>query len=345
MFVLKWVARVLLFFMGWHLPSEELVKSLSEVDTDQVLLGQHTSYWDVVFTLLYCWAFDVQSRFKYLMAESIKTKFWYLIPLFHATGCVFVPSVNGKNQGGTQAVIDAINADPTKRKIILIAPNGSTKGSTHSRWRSGWYYIAKGIDAKVGTLGLNYHPLYRTITYNVARPLESSYEETVLPLRAEMAEIYPKFPKESSVHPLIPHPDHPTPAIDLVLLSSLVGLTLLPMWLTTEYDLFFVAFVSGICSAKYHFDYEQNNFWKVLDVRVAVFTLLYFQYKIITKFWGNSAVQCLNVINLFLAIYFFTKGCFREDCVYRSKKYINYHTLFHFMGLLNMIVYEYGSYL
>ena len=76
MFVLKWVARVLLFFMGWHLPSEELVKSLSEVDTNQVLLGQHTSYWDFVFTLLYCWAFDVQSRFKYLMAESIKTKFW-----------------------------------------------------------------------------------------------------------------------------------------------------------------------------------------------------------------------------------------------------------------------------
>jgi hypothetical protein len=263
--------------------------------------------------------------------------------LFRATGCIFVPSIHGKTQGGTQGVIDAINADPTKRKIILIAPNGSTKGSIHSHWRSGWYYIAKGIDAKVGTLGLNYHPLFRNITYNVARPLKASYEETVLPLRAEIAEIYPKFPKESSVHPLIAHPVHPTPAIDLVLLSSLVGLTLLPMWLTSEYDLFFIALVSGICSAKYHFDYEQNNFWKVLDVRVAIFTFFYFQYKIITKFWRNGAVQSLNVINLFIALYLFAKGCFREDCVYRSKTYINHHTLFHFMGFLNILVYEYSS--
>ena len=341
-FILANVSKVLLICMGWKSPSKQTVEYIEEVDTNQVLLTQHTSKWDFVFSLLYSWSLGLGSRFKYIMTESMRTKFWYLQPLFYATGCIFVPRIEGRNQGSTQGIIDAINADPTKRKIILISPNGSTKGSLNQQWRSGWFYIAKGINAQVGTLGVNYHPLVRSMEYNAPRPLLNSLEESEATFKAEISAIYPKFPKESSVLPLTsPLQDQEDqPAIDLVLLSSLVGFTLLPMWLSTETDMFFISLLSGICSARYHFEYEQNKLWTVIDARVALFTILYFQVKLISKFWGHPVILALNALNLWAVSWLYKKGCGRERCLYRAKTYTWTHSLFHCMGLINMLIYE-----
>ena len=225
MFVLKYISRLLLSLMGWNRAPAETIRKIATMDTNQVLLLQHTSYWDFALGVLYFFANDLDARAKYIVVETLNTKYWYLRPMFHYTGCIFVPRVEGaRNRGSTSQIIKAINADPTKRKIILISPNGSTKGATDTEWRTGWFYIAKGINAKVGTIGLNYHPAVRSIDYNEARVMKGSYAEEVGALRAEVASIYPKFPKESSVLPLTtPWQDriYPTPLINFRLLPNL----------------------------------------------------------------------------------------------------------------------------
>ena len=360
--IFEWIGCSILFLMGWHHPPDHVFGSIRSRKRNQILLLQHTSYWDFPIAVFYIMAQGLTSRVKYIVNNEIKEKYWFILPLFKLTGCIFVPPVETKNQGTTQGVIDAINADPTENKIIFLGPNGSVKGSTQPDWRTGWYYIAKGIQADVGTSGLNYHPLVRSAQVGEKwySPSDTPLEDLVTLLKLDVSKIYPKFPQESSVPVTYKYPSNiflpvaplekeneplvQTPSIDLVFLLPLImnAIVLWGLWDSNK-DMFLLVFLVGICSAKYHFNYEQDKVWSFLDTTLLCFTSLYFQFKLYNvtfRSWSELAVLfVMNIVNNLSIMYYYLHGFPERSSLYRSSNYIKICMGAHTMWLLNILLY------
>ena len=350
----QWFACGILFLMGWHQPREHVFKNLRETEKTQILLLQHTSYWDFALGVFYMMAQGLSSRVKYIMMDEIKVKLWYVAPIFTLTGCIFVPPIEVKNQGTTPKIIEAILADPTEGKIIMLAPNGSTHGSTQPIWRKGWYYIAKGINADIRTVGANYHPLVRCA--QIGELLHSSEEEfeVMLPsLRLGVSSVYPKFPHETSVPLTYKYPSHTflsapkdeteneprplTPGIDLLLLLPiLMNLAILWTSLTLQtLDVFLLVIITAVGSAKYHFSYEQDNVGAWVDLPIAAAGLIWC-YQSITFTSSNLATSIMYVGS---SAYFYIYGFPKRTTLYRPSNYPLQFLLWYSIWFINLWLY------
>ena len=146
----KYPARILLYIVGWK-PLPEYMKYVLRKHDKLVMIYPHTSYWDTVWMLVYRLAYpEVLSDLVFLIRPDLLH-----IPLLgnflKSMGGVGASSINTKNGGKTQDIVNSLN--DKKRFHLAISPKGTIKKRD---WRSGYYYIAKGTDALVTTVGYDY---------------------------------------------------------------------------------------------------------------------------------------------------------------------------------------------
>lgn len=368
----SWTCRCILFCTGWHLPSDKMLNDILQHETPVVYLIQNTSYWDFVLAVLYIGATKSTYRFRIILSSTVAHKFWFLSPLFFLYNCILSPSIREKNRGSSQVMIENLRQDKCKNPIVLIAPNGSTKGSIHSAWRTGWYYIAKGIGAKIGTIGINYHPLVRSIQAGTAPtmlvdPQTMTIENAEHFLRGGIAKIYPKFATESTVKLRVPRitcefhditfdsqassqpnislsyanvPEHATAAIDMVMFTSVLFiLPVIACVLANQYDLFYFGFVSMYYSVLYHYSYEQDHKYKRFDAVSSVLTICLFVWRVLTLEHELLKWSTLSLLACTLHLYRCVTG--REKMLYRSFNYTWFHSAFHVMASLTVMYFCY----
>ena len=71
----------------------------------------------------------------------------------------------------------------------MIAPSGTV--NLQDEWKSGWWYLAKALDAEIGVIGVDYYPTIRRTTLKGVKNV-SEFEDKAAAenwLRAEMEKI------------------------------------------------------------------------------------------------------------------------------------------------------------
>jgi hypothetical protein len=338
--LLQIFSRLILWICGWR--SAEL-DSLKNLKTDVVLAIQHTSYWDYVIGVLYAWAYGLGSRCRFIMAGKVAQRFRFASCIFKYTGCIYVPDCDKRSQGALQHIVERLKSDPQPAKIIFIAPNGSTKGG---EWRSGWYYIAKLMNAKVGVVGVHFHPLRRTIKLSdcFIDPKVVSHGEADRLAKVWMSSVFPKFPQFSTV-PVeektvrrLPITNTHTLAVDPVTASAaLLFIPVVICWIYGLEDLAVGGGLTAFCSVMYHRSHEQSNFWSIADSASAKSTLTWFWIRAVLN---HCLSDLVGFVALFLGVvFFYLLGTGRHKHPLRTKRYVFCHTIWHLVMVVFIVSY------
>ena len=356
---LSWFSAALLRMIGWKSRMHYATRQLLETaDGDLVLLFQHTSYCDLLFGLLFAWSEGIGHRLYFITGSHVRSTYWWLTPILRAVGCVYVPQLHESAQGTVSKLVEIFRDDPTPRKIILVAPTGSTKNTYDRPWRSGWYWLARELGAKVGVIGVNFHPLIRTIhlgqehivQQSFLDPERLSFDQMCLRCKVLMGNIFPRWPHESPVPLKTPYklfgheckyhttPNHVITFVDMVVVTSyLFIIPILRLMQVRCLDLVVVGIPSMIASVKYHQSYEQDHYWHTMDVKLAIASVMYFAIRILCTvqptvyfLWFSSLMACIQV---------YYAGTPRGASIYRSKWYELYHSLFHVLLSLYILAY------
>ena len=190
MFLLQWAARSILYFTGWRLVSkEEKERVFSKAKV--VYIYPHTSTWHFIIGVLYMFAQPDLSRNGYFVMKPQPFDKWYGGILRKGR---FIPATKRQDAGEGFVTTTANLLSTFDKAHLFISPEGTRVAN---KWRSGFYYIAKGMNAKIGIVGLDYE-LQELSFKNTFDPQDySSYEELKEVLMKEMENIVPLYPSSS----------------------------------------------------------------------------------------------------------------------------------------------------
>lgn len=180
------IAWVILTSIGWSIPDECYYKNMFNEDR-LVIVFSHTSYWDTVLFLLYTWLYPIYT--DYIVSLINPTTFEKYGSILSKMGFIPATRLEDKGKGCVKNVIDKLKDKP--KSHLMISPKGTLK---KSEWRSGYYWIAKGLNAKVVVVGLDYQkkaPLFGAIhqTGNDLSKLEAK-------LKRDIGSITPLYPEQ-----------------------------------------------------------------------------------------------------------------------------------------------------
>lgn len=147
---IKPISRKILEKSGWEPPSKELIEMMEKYKK-LVIVYPHTSHLDGVMMLLYKKAYPEFGQYlKFLIRPDI-TEFPLVGRFLIQNGAVPSTLLVIKNGGRTKEIIQYLNT--IQHFHFLISPKGTVRKSP---WKTGYYYIAKGTDAHVVPIGLDY---------------------------------------------------------------------------------------------------------------------------------------------------------------------------------------------
>lgn len=182
------ICRVTLLALGWKTyPPGHLDYYFP--DRRVVVLFSHSSYWDFVIFLLYRLAHPELSDVYAVMKPQ---PFRYFGRILRWIG--FVPASPLEKRGGgfVHSTIETFATVP--RFSLLISPKGTIASAP---WRTGYYYLAKGLDAQIQVAGLDYHR--RGIA--ILPPRDPGRLPEIEPLlKKDMEVIHPLYPSQE-LHP------------------------------------------------------------------------------------------------------------------------------------------------
>lgn len=189
-YTLKWFARCILFIMGWRLVTEEEKERLHSKDK-VVYIYPHTSIWDFVIGVLYMFAQPNLLENGYFVMKPQPFDKWYGKILRKGR---FIPATK-REESGEGFVTKTAKYLSTKDKVYLfISPEGTRVAND---WKTGFYYLAREMKAKIGIAGLDYE-LQEPVVKNTYDPeYYNSYDELKEVLMEEMKSIVPLYPSSS----------------------------------------------------------------------------------------------------------------------------------------------------
>jgi len=189
LFPLKFIARFILFSMGWQLLHNSILNRITEYDKS-VLVFSHTSYSDFYILMLYLLAYPYNlSHIKTLVKPQ---PFAYAGKLLRAFGAIPATRVDDKNGGAVSRIVTELKQ--FDKFAFLISPKGSI---IKREWRSGYYYIAKNLQANLIAVGLDYEK--KCVIFSPDISYTKSEENIRNFLREQLKEIVPLFPDEEVV--------------------------------------------------------------------------------------------------------------------------------------------------
>ncbi|RLD41589.1 MAG: glycerol acyltransferase [Bacteroidetes bacterium] len=177
------LSKIILKTFGWNLVGE-----FPDIKKSVVVMAPHTSYWDFVIGKLYLNAMGISNN-------TLMKKEMFIFPLnilMRALGAIPVDRRNKKNNM-VQQVASIIE---TREKCnIFIAAEGTRK--RNSRWKKGFYHIAKKANVPIVTSFVDYNKKEVGIKRIISDT--SNIKSTMTEINNIYKDIQPKFPPNFSV--------------------------------------------------------------------------------------------------------------------------------------------------
>jgi len=189
-YLLKWMARFILFIAGWRLFSQEEKRKLHSEDK-AVYIYPHTSIWDFVVGVLYMFAQPDILKDGYFVMKPQPFEKWYGFILRKGR---FIPATR-REESGEGFVTKTVKYLSIKDKAYLfISPEGTRVAND---WKTGFFYLAQEMNVKIGIVGLDYE-LQEPVVKNLHDYDDyESYDELKKVLMADMESIVPLYPSSS----------------------------------------------------------------------------------------------------------------------------------------------------
>lgn len=178
----RWIFKQILKVMGWEpMPKEDVEKMKNTNRT--VCVFSHTSYWD--FWIMIFYILSDPNLFGYLNVLVKPQPFKYAGSILRKIGCIPATKVDDKKGGAVERIVKEFDDKPFG-SLFLISPKGSI---LRREWRSGYYHIARALNAELMVVGLDYE---KKNVY-VSDKISSEQEEPIVRefLFKELANIVP----------------------------------------------------------------------------------------------------------------------------------------------------------
>lgn len=316
-FILELLARFIIFCLGWNRMNQEEVARLKLRSRNRILLIKHSTYLDYVFSVLYNWAERTENDIYTIVSKFVLEKWGYLESFFIFTNCILIKKKE-ESSGNTVSQLKQIFND--KKVNIMIAPTGTT--NLEDKWKSGWWYLAKEIDAEVGVISVDYDPKVRRTVLKDLRGVEEfkTKEEAENWLQDQMKSVTSKKEIDDIV---------PFSVIDLVHISNIIALIFCFLVIRLDLVMGFLGLINIYYSFRYHMSYERSIYFHDCDVGISKVSLIYFSWLI--YYYNNWIEMIVLDIILYVILWVWKLGSGREKTMYRTKSYEIYHSLFHIL--------------
>jgi 1-acyl-sn-glycerol-3-phosphate acyltransferase len=201
---LSWLSQAILYSMGWSLLDSAILNRVMKYRR-VVLVFSHTSYADFYLMILYLLAYP--RELKYMRTLVKPQPFEYMGWLLRKLGAIPATKYDEKNGGATPRIVSELKSND--ECIFLISPKGTI---VRREWHSGYYYIAKELDARLMAAGLDYEEKRVVISGDIStdedEPVVKEY------LYKELGEIVPLFP-EDEIMPIRNHSEQKRGVLNL----------------------------------------------------------------------------------------------------------------------------------
>lgn len=142
----KIISTCALYLLGWK--SFDLQHKY-EQHPYIVCVFSHSSYYDFFIMLLYKYKYyDQLHNLKVVIRPDFFNYFGFIL---RRLGGIPATNIANKNGGKTEHIVNTIQQEPTAR--LLICPKGTI---IRGEWRTGYYHIAKALNAPLCVVGLDY---------------------------------------------------------------------------------------------------------------------------------------------------------------------------------------------
>ncbi|MDP2088586.1 MAG: 1-acyl-sn-glycerol-3-phosphate acyltransferase [Flavobacteriaceae bacterium] len=133
-----------------------------------VIVVPHTSWIDFPLGLLVKWAQDIDTNFIG-KGSLFKPPFGFIFRWLGGT-----PVDRSKNTNLVDAIVDEFNK--REKFSLAISPEGTRKKV--DKWKTGFYYIAKGANVPIIMLSLDFENRILKISeaYNITQDMEADFE-------------------------------------------------------------------------------------------------------------------------------------------------------------------------
>lgn len=165
--------------------------SFPQLPSYVIVFGNHSTHWDMFWTLCVTRYARFGKRVSWLYAEKLErgwTRFLVAPLLRHFGGFAVDRSVSGRNR------VDYITHEITSgtHPVFGIAPEGQRRWTPH--WKSGFYFIATRASVPLVLLAVDYEK--RVIHVGPQVVLTGDVQRDMERLRAHFARFTPKFPEK-----------------------------------------------------------------------------------------------------------------------------------------------------
>lgn len=178
--------------LGWKGIDDNLREAFL-MNPKLILLFPHSSNFDLIMAGLYL-SYDpeVHSVRKYIRTViDVKN---LNNPLVSATSIYLNPiAVDKKCKGATDKICKRLLED--KRFMLMISPKGRM---VNSEWKTGWYHIAKELDAAVIVAGPDFEKHKMVCPYPALRISDMTLEEATDIMKERMKDIAPHIPENEN---------------------------------------------------------------------------------------------------------------------------------------------------
>jgi len=180
---MKQLSKLILIIFGWKLKGE-----FPDIKKSIVVMAPHTSSWDFVIGKLYLNAMGISNNT--LMKKEMF--FFPLNILMSSLGAIPVDRKNKKNSMVRQ-VVSIIES--REKCNIFIAAEGTRKRNT--RWKKGFYHIAKKAEVPIVTSFVD----YKKKEVGIIKVLSDTgtIESTMMELSSIYKDIQAKYPENFTV--------------------------------------------------------------------------------------------------------------------------------------------------
>ena len=289
-----------------------------------IILFPHTTYWDAIVLLFYKLAYPELGQDLYTFMHE---GFFNRAPkLFAWLGFISTTRAQQKDGGMIERTVAQFKNKESYK--ILLSPEGRLMASP---WRSGYFYLAKGLQCSIRVVGADYetHELCFYPSYYLT---ENTTLEKIEPiLKTDMLNIVPLYPDGSFIT-VRAHDPYLLYPYDTIMLTAWLG----PMLMTLSalyLSMYFAAVVnlcSTLASAWYHYSREFNENARLCDIILCVGTYIMYGYlKCLRVGAYYTYFAPIPLVLHVMTIYYYYQGCGRDGHTARSKCYSRNHWKFH----------------
>src|SRR4029078_5469197 len=183
--MISYLFKLILKLMGWSPLTDQKLRILNDHNY-LVCVFSHTSFYDSLLMVLYYFAHPELKNLKTLISPH------YYYNIFKYVGGIPAASIYTKNGGQLSPIVDQIKQ--SNKAQFLISPKGSI---LKKEWRTGYYYIAKQLNAPFCCLGMDYEQKKVYIGNVISN--DKSEKEIKKLLYKDLSQIVPLYPEREVV--------------------------------------------------------------------------------------------------------------------------------------------------